>query len=204
VNPEETGRRYDAIAAWWNSYQDGMDAGLNYLERAIGYCSTRRTALDVGCGSGGRMIAAMIRAGFAVTGVDVSAGMIANARERHPQSTFVLADICAWAIPNRYDLIVAWESTFHLPHHKQQPVLEKMCAALAVGGVLLFTAGSSDGEITGEMQGETFYYSSLGTSHLLRILEAGDCECLLVERDQYPERHLVVVARKGAQGASSM
>lgn len=173
-----------------------MQAGLNYLERAIAYCPQRRFALDVGCGSGGRMIDAMTRAGFAVTGVDVSERMLANARQRHPHATLIHADICQWQPPARYDLIVAWESTFHLPHAMQQPVLEKLCAALHEGAVLLFTAGSIDGEITGQMQGETFYYSSLGTAALLRILERAGCECVLLERDQYPERHIVVIAVK--------
>jgi SAM-dependent methyltransferase len=142
------------------------------------------------------MIDAMTRAGFAVTGIDVSAGMLAHARQRHSDATLVHADICEWDPPERYDLIVAWESTFHLPHDMQEPVLQKLCAALASGGVLLFTAGSIDGEITGEMQGETFYYSSLGTTRFLQIIEDAACECLLLERDQYPERHLVIVAIK--------
>ena len=195
MKPHETGKRYDAIASWWNSNQDATSSGVRYLERALGYCTYRRNALDVGCG-GGRLIDMMTRAGFAVTGIDVSQQMLRHARERHPSLTFVHADICEWQPPARYDLIVAWDSTFHLPHATQQPVLEKLCGALADGGVLLFTGASVDGEITGEMHGETFYYSSLGTVEYLRILQAAGCHCLLVERDQYPELHTVVIAIK--------
>jgi trans-aconitate methyltransferase len=199
LKPHETGKRYDAIASWWNSYQDTMDSGVRYLERAIGFCENKRAALDVGCGTGGRLIDVMANAGFTVTGIDVSQGMLAHARQRHPHVTFVHADISEWQPPTRYDLIVAWESTFHLPHAMQQPVLEKLCAALNDGGVLLFTGANVDGEITGEMEGATFYYSSLGMAHYLRILQDSGCDCLVIERDQYPELHLVVIAIKASR-----
>lgn len=199
MKPHETGKRYDAIASWWESQQDTMRSGLRYLEGAIGFCENTRSALDVGCGGGGRMIDVMTKVGFNVTGIDISEGMLAHAQRRHTDVSFVHADISEWQPASRYDLIVAWDSTFHLPHALQEPVLEKLCAALSDGGVLLFTGANVDGEITGEMHGETFYYSSLGTANYLRILEGAGCQCLLIERDQYPELHIVVSAIKSAR-----
>lgn len=194
--PEETGRRYDAIAAWWVSQEEMSSSGLRYLRRAIALCTKGRKALDVGCGSGGRIITALRRAGFQVIGLDVSPTMLEQAKARHSDASFIRADICEWQAPQKYDLIVAWDSIFHVPRDSQRPVVEKLCDALAPGGAILFTAGGVDGEITGEMSGQMFYYGSLADGEYLQILTARGCTCVLLDRDQYPEDHIVVLGAR--------
>jgi SAM-dependent methyltransferase len=193
MKPTETGRLYDNIAPWWDAQEDASATGLRFVHRAIGLAVRRGKALDVGCGSGGRIINALSDAGFQVIGLDVSAAMLELARRRHPNSSFIHADICVWRPAEKYDAIVAWDSVFHAPYAAQRPVIEKLCGALAPGGVLLFTAGGVDGEITGEMCGQTFYYSSLAAEEYWRILTDQRCTCILFEHDQYPETHLVVI-----------
>jgi SAM-dependent methyltransferase len=197
VNPKEIGQRYDAIAPWWRGQRDTSSAGLAHLERAIALCRGRGKAIDVGCGDG-RLTSVIAGAGFDVVGLDVSREMIALAQARQPNAQFIHADICEWEPKDPYDLIVAWDSTFHVPHGSQRPVLQTLCGALAPGGVLLFTAGGVDGEITGEMEGTTFYYSSLSDVEYLRIITETGCACVLLERDQYPEQHIVVIATRPA------
>ena len=192
-SPQETGRRYDAIAAWWVSQEATASSGLRYLPRAIALCTKGRKALDVGCGSGGGIIAALTNAGFEVVGLDVSPAMLKYAKARHPGVSFIRADICEWPAPEKYDLIVAWDSIFHVPHDSQRQVVEKLCDALAPGGAILFTAGGVDGEITGEMSGQMFYYGSLAAEAYLRIFKERGCTCVLLDRDQYPEMHIVVL-----------
>jgi hypothetical protein len=58
---------------------------------------------------------------------------------------------------------------------------------------VLFTAGGIDGEVTGAMGGQTFYYSSLDVEEYLHVLKARGCRCVLLERDQYPEEHVVLI-----------
>jgi hypothetical protein len=65
--------------------------------------------------------------------------------------------------------------------------------------VLLFTAGDVDGQITGEMCDLIFYYSAIGHEEYLRILKDMGCKCILMERDQYPEEHLVFIAIRQEQ-----
>lgn len=197
MNPKETGQHYDAIAPWWSAQSEGSSTGLEYLDRAISLSPSRGKALDVGCGNG-RLTSVIGGAGFDVVGIDVSREMIALAHARLPNAKFIHADICEWEPKDPYDLIVAWDSTFHVPHASQRAVLEKLCGALAPGGVLLFTAGGVDGENTGEMEDVTLYYSSLSDVEYMRIITETGCACLLLERDQYPERHIVVIATRPA------
>jgi SAM-dependent methyltransferase len=196
LEPLELGRRYDVLAPSWAREMVGSDYGVAYLRRAIALCASRRQALDVGCGTGGRMIDELLRAGLEVTGLDVSAGMLERARQAHPSVRFVRLDFRDWPAVPAYDLVVAWDSIFHVPHGSQREVVDRLCRSLVPGGVLLFTAGGHNGEIHGEMGGERFYYSSLDAHEYLRILSDASCDCILLERDQHPEDHLVVLATR--------
>lgn len=197
MKPTDTGRLYDRIAFWWDDQQGQSTAGVDFVRAAIRLSANRGAALDVGCGSGGRVIEALSDAGFQVTGLDVSEAMIENARKRHPRSRFILGDVCEWQPQREYDAIIAWDSIFHVPYTAQGRVVEKLCDALAEGGVILFTAGGVDGEVTGPMHGQDFYYSSLAEEEYLRIMKGRGCKCVLMQRDQYPEEHVVFIGAKG-------
>ena len=197
MRPTDTGHLYDRIAAWWDNQEDQLTAGIQFVQAAIKLSANKGKALDVGCGSGGRIITALSGAGFQVTGLDVSEAMIENARKRHPGSRFIPGDICEWQPQEQYDAIIAWDSIFHVPYSAQRRVVVKLCEALAKGGVILFTAGGVDGETTGEMRGLDFYYSSLAEEQYLRIMKEHGCKCVLMQRDQYPEEHVVFIGVKG-------
>src|SRR5262245_6322443 len=130
MQPAETGAHYDRIALWWQQQHAHSVYGVAALERAIRFVKNKTTALEVGCGSSGRFIEVLLQNGFTPTGLDISAEMIALARQRHPLVTFYTADICTWVLPQSYDLMVAWDSTFHLPLAEQAPVLKRLCAGL--------------------------------------------------------------------------
>jgi len=196
MNPHELGRKYDAIAAWWHDRHSQSTYGLAAVDRALGFCTHLRRALDVGCGAGGRLVRRMQENGLTVTGIDVSAEMIRLARQNHPESHFQVADIVSWQTEERFDLILAWDSIFHLPLAAQKPTVEKLCALLAEGGVLVYTFGNAVGEHTDTWHDDTFYYSSIGIPGNLRVLKDQGMEILHLELDQYPQKHVVVIARR--------
>ncbi len=74
----------------------------------------------------------------------------------------------------------------------------KLMAGLEPGGVFLFTSGGLDapGEHVDATMGPLLYYSTLGIPALLGVLEEGACVCPHLEFDQYPQKHLVVVAQR--------
>jgi predicted TPR repeat methyltransferase len=170
------------------------------LERAIRFTKNRGPALDIGCGSHGRMIDLLLKHGFDPEGIDVSAEMVARAKKRHPNVAIHRADVCAWEFPRPYDIILAWDSTWHLPLKQQEPVLKKICAALAPDGVYLFTAGGLDEPVekSNNFIGTEvpLYHSTLGIPRLLELLTQFGCVCRHLEYDQYPEQHLVVIAQR--------
>lgn len=198
MEPNQTAARYDQIAQWWQTKHQDSPYGIAPLQRAIQFVSKRHSALDVGCGSSGRFINLLSEHEFQVEGLDISKEMIHLARQLHPEVMFYVADICCWIPPNRYSLIAAWDSTFHLPLNQQEPVMKKLCDALEPDGVLLFTCGGgyTNSEISGTFQGQNFEYSTLGVDAFLQILTEQQCTCRHLEYDQYPENHVYIIAQK--------
>jgi len=88
--------------------------------------------LDVGCGTGIVTAAAAAR-GARATGADVAEGMLAVARERHPELEFVVAD--AEALPfsaGAFEAVVANLVVNHLPTPEQ--AVAEFARVLAPGG----------------------------------------------------------------------
>lgn len=198
MDPRDTAIRYNTLAAWWVEQMKDSTYGVTALERAITFVKTRTHALDVGCGGEGRFLRVLAEAGFHCSGLDISDRMIDLVSARHPECECAVGDICSWELPRRYDLITAWDSTFHLPLPLQAPVLIKLCNGLTPEGVLLFTCGGGEGagSIEGEFGGQRFHYSTLGVPEFVRILWDQGCMLRHLEYDQHPQNHVYVVAQR--------
>ena len=122
--------------------------------------------------------------------------MVQLAKQTHRQHTFICDDIGEITLTRSFELILAWDSLFHLPLAKQKPVLAKLCEALSPGGLLLYTYGNDIGEHTDSWRDDTFYYSSLGITENLKILRQHGLTPLQLELDQYPEKHVVTLAQR--------
>ena len=183
MHPCATGRQYDAIAPWWDEKRRASPHGVRLLKRAIALCRLRNRALDVGCGTGGPMTERLIIAGFQVAALDVSAGMLEIAKAKYSCVEFIHGDITEWKTLLRFDLILAWDSIFHLPYGSHVPVIKKLCGYLTEGGVLLFTAGGVDAEIVGKRHGREFHYSSLSDTVLVELIKKEGCVPVLMESE---------------------
>jgi SAM-dependent methyltransferase len=198
MQPEDTADRYDHIAQWWQTQHQDSLYGIAQLERAIKFTPKKHLAIDIGCGSSGRFFKVLSEHGFQVEGLDISGEMINLAKKLYPDITFYREDISRWHPSTSYSLVVAWDSTFHLPLDMQEHVVKKLCDLLESDGVLLFTCGGGykPSEVSGTFQGQEFEYSTLGINTFLKILNEQNCTCLHLEYDQYPENHVYIIAQK--------
>lgn len=198
MRPAQVAESYDRIAAKWTSPGFDRSNGMEQHKRAIGFTSRRGAALDVGCGSSGRFFDLLCSQGFAVEGLDLSPEMLRLARKAHPQVTLYQADICDWTVPKPYDFISAWDSIWHVPLQQQHTVLLKLCAALAPGGVIIFTAGGVEtpSEIQDEHMGVPMYHASLGVPRICGLLAEGGCALRHFEYDQHPQSHVYFIAQR--------
>jgi len=206
MTPQKTAQSYDKLASYWNSEEFDRDNGLEQHLRALKFLKNRRTALDVGCGSSGRIIELLISEGFDTEGVDISPEMLRLAKARHPEVTFHLADICQCDLPRKYDFISAWDSIWHAPLDDQESVLTKLCAGLEDGGVMIFTSGGVDtaGESSNPFFDQPLYHAALGIPGLLDVVSRSGCVCRHLEYDQFPEKHLYLVVQKSGDVALTL
>lgn len=198
MKPQITGAKYDKIAKWWRDYHNTSVYGVRQVEQALRFCASQGDALDVGCGAGGRFVRKLQELGFRVTGIDVSPEMVELAIKNHPRETFYVQDICTWETEQKFDLIIAWDSIFHLPLSEQEPVVAKLCNMLVKGGVFVYTFGDGYGEHIDEWQGDQFYYSSLGIDGNLSVLMKNEMTCKHLEFDHFPDNHVYIVAQKAS------
>lgn len=194
MTPEQVAASYDQIAEQW---LDVSTYGFTQVERAVAFVKHKGVALDVGCGAG-RLMGLLSQYGFRTDGLDVSPAMIALARDRHPDARLIHADICGWELPWTYDLIVAWDSVWHVPLAGQEAVLTKLCRGLAAGGILIVTTGGTDApdERQNSHMGPPMYHATLGIPKTLHVLANSGCVCRHLEYDQYPEAHVYLIAQK--------
>ncbi len=94
-----------------------------------------RKVVDIGCGPGNSTELLVKRwPEAAVTGVDTSADMLRQARERLPEQTFIEANVAHWVPSENTDVLFANAVFQWVPGHLKQ--LQRLLGALAPGGVL--------------------------------------------------------------------
>lgn len=208
MEPSVIGKKYNKVADWWNERHLNSEYGMKQIRRAISYCNSKRIALDVGCGAGGRIIHELENNGFEVEGFDVSQRMVELARANHPQFTFEVDDITNIYRDSLYDFIIAWDSTFHLPESSQAIAINNMCSLLETEGILVYTLGDMEGDFEdnsfsdgkggqyGDLENDAFGYGSLGITKNLELLITNGCKLMHLELDQYPDKHAYIIAKK--------
>ena len=186
------------MASHWDGEKFNRKNGIAQHARALQFSQHKRTAIDIGCGSSGRIIELLLDAGFTTEGLDISTEMLRRAQARHPDQTFHQADICTWAFPQKYDFISAWDSIWHAPLESHESILTKPCGALEPDGILIFTTGGVDqpGSRTNPFLGQPLYHAVLGIPKILEVITKAGCICRHLEYDQHPEPHLYLIVQK--------
>ena len=198
MTPQETAWSYDQMASHWDGEKFNRKNGIAQHAWALQFSQHKRTAIDIGCGSSGRIIELLLDAGFTTEGLDISTEMLRRAQARHPDQTFHQAYICTWAFPQKYDFISAWDSIWHAPLESHESILTKLCGALEPDGILIFTTGGVDqpGSRTNPFLGQPLYHAVLGIPKILEVITKAGCICRHLEYDQHPEPHLYLIVQK--------
>jgi SAM-dependent methyltransferase len=121
------------------------------LERALHAFASRipgrRQVLELGCGPG-RDVDFLSQLGCQVVGLDLSAGMLTQARERLPDACLVRADLCRLPFARgSFDGIWACASLLHLPRAHFPTVLGEIAWLLhPARGVLYLALKGGQGE----------------------------------------------------------
>jgi predicted TPR repeat methyltransferase len=104
---------YDELAERWLDGRFNDSNGVAQHARALAFLprGAGGWALNVGCGCNTRLNAPMRDHGLDIEGIDISARMIALARDADPGVLLHHADVCEWRTGRSYRFISAWDSS---------------------------------------------------------------------------------------------
>jgi SAM-dependent methyltransferase len=156
--------------AWAADRGEAPGAEAAWLARFMALLPAGGSVLDIGCGSGAPIAAALAVAGFAVTGLDSSPPLLGLARARLPGATWIDGDMREMALGRRFDGLIAWDSLFHLDHDAQRAMFGRLAAHAAPGAALMFTSGPAHGVAIGRYGGEPLFHASLDAAEYRVLL----------------------------------
>jgi cyclopropane fatty-acyl-phospholipid synthase-like methyltransferase len=210
---DSVGPAYESAFADCTPQQASLGWLLAYLP-AGRQCSI----LDIGCGTGRPVCSTLAAAGHTVTGIDVSAVMIAAATRNVPAASFVKVDVRDFEPAGaRYDAITVYFSLIaSVSREDIRTCIGRVYDWLTPGGFFVFAtvpiagegleiawmgrpivaSGLSEAEVLDRMRDVGFEILSVEMSQYRpKAVEAGICK----EEDVWEENHLFVYARKGYQ-----
>ena len=162
---------YDRIADEYAAARDGFRE-RRFLDTLIAPLDGPLRILDLGCGTGKPIARYLVDAGHHVTGVDRSVEMLRRARRNVPEAHLLLADIrTLQLVESSFDVVVAWDSIFHVPRAEHEGVYRRCLDWLRPGGRCLVSLGGSGWEGTSTMFGEEFFYSGFEPRVARKVLE---------------------------------
>jgi ubiquinone/menaquinone biosynthesis C-methylase UbiE len=136
-------RGYDLLAPKFDQTPFRTPASiLEATARALSELGPFGQGLDVCCGTGAGTLVLRPLCQGRITGVDFSAGMLAEARSAHPDATWVQADARALAFVEDYDLAVTFGALGHFLPTERPALFEGVYRALRPGGVFAFPIGA--------------------------------------------------------------
>ena len=122
--------------------------------------------LDVCCGTGAgvRVLESLCQG--PITGVDFSAGMLAQARRAYPDAEWVRADVRALPFAGAFDLAVSFGALGHFLPAERPALFAGVWRALRPGGVFAFPIGAPQPLTSG------WYWALLGFDLAMRVRNA--------------------------------
>lgn len=168
-----------------------------WLDRMLAMLPDQANVLDLGCGSGKPIATYLIEQGCAITGVDSSELMLQMARANFPEQTWLQADMRQLNLEQKFDVILAWDSFFHLTEDDQRQMFAQFARHAKLGTVLMFTSGPAQGEAIGELFGQALYHASLAPEEYHHLLVQYGFQVLkMVAEDPECTGHTIWLARK--------
>lgn len=140
---------YSALGRWFEylNRDCGYEQWSQYLISVLKSRACGVNGLDIGCGNG-YFTRALIRAGYSVTGVDVSAQMLDTAKKlavkEGIRAEFLLGDITKLKVTAKKDFALAVNDCInYVPKYKLKAAFSHVHSCLKKGGIFVFDISSA-------------------------------------------------------------
>lgn len=136
---------YDAIGDRYDLAFPHKDGQVDCAARMLARLPAGARVLDIGCGTGLPTLRQLVDAGCAVTGIDISPGMLTLAAGNVPRARLMLAGALDLDPSNeRYDGVVAFFTLLNLPRARLAQALALINRVLTPGGQLALAMVEAD------------------------------------------------------------
>ena len=123
---------YTMEAPTYDSYDPATPVHRRFVARLIETCRPGGTLLDAACGTG-PYVQMVLDAGRHVVGADQSAGMLAQARSKHPGIRFEQVGLQELSFEGEFDAAMCVDAMEHVPPEDWPRVLENLARAVQPG-----------------------------------------------------------------------
>jgi GrpB-like predicted nucleotidyltransferase (UPF0157 family) len=171
--PREVVRRgYDRIGEEYVKWRRFDVATEKFLNHALEALPRNGLALDLGCGPG-LPVTAAIASGRSTVGVDLSAAQLSICRRNVPSAGLVQADITEVKLrPRSFNMVTAFYCLNHVPRERLGILLRRIESWLKPSGTFVgsFGAGNDPGSVETDWLGAPMFFSSFGVERSLSLL----------------------------------
>lgn len=146
--------------------------------------------LDLGCGPGNNIRTILDQdASCLFDGVDLSAEFINIARQRFPQFTFRLRNICDMDMQRRYDVVLASFCIVHLTDSEAAGFIKSLPNFTKKGGTLYlsYMNGETSGFETTSFSRDKIFFNYFQDDFIFSRLEHAGFSILEVSKEDYAE-----------------
>ena len=140
---------YSALGRWFEYLNEdcGYEQWSQYLINLLKEQNAGQSGLDIGCGNG-YFTRALIKAGYLVTGIDVSPEMLDTAQrlalKEGIKAEFLLGDITKLKVTAKKDFCIAINDCInYIPKDRLKTALSRVYNCLKKGGVFIFDISSA-------------------------------------------------------------
>lgn len=140
---------YDHLSKWFELLNDDCDYATwsQYFIDGLNALGAGKRGLELGCGSGA-FCRALARAGYEMTGADISAPMLSEgmkrAREEGVRVDFVQADAARLHTPKPFDFILSPNDCYnYIPQEKLSSAFARVASSLKSGGIFWLDVSSA-------------------------------------------------------------
>jgi 2-polyprenyl-3-methyl-5-hydroxy-6-metoxy-1,4-benzoquinol methylase len=129
---------YTLEAPTYDAYDPATPMHRRFVGRLIESCRPGGTLLDAACGTG-PYVQMVLDAGRHVVGADQSAGMLAQARAKHPGIRFEQIGLQELSFDGEFDAAMCVDAMEHVPPEDWPRVLENLARAVQPGAHVYLT-----------------------------------------------------------------
>jgi SAM-dependent methyltransferase len=159
---KKTIKTYDDSARAIGEYFSGIGPRVADIDLVFTLADDGKNArvVEIGCGDG-RDAEEIVQLSSWYEGFDPSNGLLSIARDKLPETSFVLADALNYKYPNNIDIVFALASLLHVNKDDLRSVFEKVSKSLRSAGIFYISLKEQPiykEEIRKDQYGERVFY----------------------------------------------